>query len=264
MSHWFAKSRSFMEPIWKRLLIGSFAVAVVAGTVACSGGATTVAQPTTKPAAPAAAAPTSVPTTAPAATPAAPAPTKAASAANVTGAKELSGAGASFPYPLYSKWFDVYDKEKGVKVNYQSVGSGAGIKQLIEKTVDFGASDAVMSDDQVKQAGGGDVHHIPTVMGAVVVTYSVQGVDKPLNLTPETVAGMFLGEIKRWNDPKIAADNPDVKLPDTAIAVVHRSDGSGTTRHLHRLSQQREHNLEEQSRYGHIRELARRAGRKGQ
>lgn len=189
---------------WKCLLGASLAVAIVTATLACSGGA----QPVTQPAAPAA---------------------QAGAATENEAASELSGAGASFPYPLYSKWFDVYAKEKGVKVNYQSVGSGAGIKQLIEGTVDFGASDAVMKEDQIKQAGGGDVFHIPTVMGAVVAIYNVEGVEKGLKLTPETLSGIFLGDIKKWNDPKIVADNSDIELPDAAIAVVHRSDGSGTT-----------------------------------
>lgn len=140
----------------------------------------------------------------------------------------MTGAGATFPYPLYSKWFDVYNKKAGVQINYQSVGSGAGIQQLSQRTVDFGASDAPMTDEQLKAAPG-EVLHIPTVMGAVVVTYNLAGVDKGLKLTPDTLSGIFLGSVKKWSDPRIAADNPNVKLPDADIAVVHRSDGSGTT-----------------------------------
>ena len=143
-------------------------------------------------------------------------------------AKELTGAGATFPYPLYSKWFDVYNQKTGVKINYQSVGSGAGIQQLTQRTVDFGASDAPMTDEQLKAAPG-EVLHIPTVIGAVVITYNLAGVDKGLKLTPEALSGIYLGTIKKWNDPKIASENPNLKLPDADVAVVHRSDGSGTT-----------------------------------
>ncbi len=145
---------------------------------------------------------------------------------------KLNGAGATFPYVIYSKWFDVYSKKTGVEFNYQSIGSGGGIKQVIEGTVDFGASDAPMTDDQLKEANqkqGTDVLHFPTVMGAVVVTYNVPGVGKGLKLTQDALAGIYLGEITQWNDPKIKADNPGVSLPDMAILVAHRSDGSGTT-----------------------------------
>ncbi len=140
----------------------------------------------------------------------------------------LTGAGATFPYPLYSKWFDVYEKQTGVRINYQSIGSGGGIQQITQRTVDFGASDAPMSDEQLAAAPG-KLLHIPTVIGAVVITYNLPGIDKGLRLTPATLAGIYLGDITRWNDPAIARDNPGLKLPDTAIAVVHRSDGSGTT-----------------------------------
>ncbi len=145
---------------------------------------------------------------------------------------KLNGAGATFPYVIYSKWFDVYSKKTGAEFNYQSIGSGGGIKQVIEGTVDFGASDAPMTDDQLneaKQKQGTAVLHIPTVMGAVVVTYNVPGVGKGLQLTQEALAGIFLGEITQWNDPKITATNPGVPLPDEGIIVTHRSDGSGTT-----------------------------------
>ena len=140
----------------------------------------------------------------------------------------LTGAGATFPYPLYSKWFDVYQQQTGVRINYQSIGSGGGIQQVTQRTVDFGASDAPMTDEQLAAASG-TILHLPTVLGAVVVTYNLPGAEAGLKLTPETVAGVFLGEITKWSDPRIAQANPDVKLPDTAIAVVYRSDGSGTT-----------------------------------
>ncbi len=138
----------------------------------------------------------------------------------------INGAGATFPFPLYSKWFSDYNKLRPeYRFNYQSIGSGGGIKQITERTVDFGASDAPLTDEELAKAPG--LVHIPTVMGAVVVTYNAPIAD--LKLTPKTVAGLFLGTITKWNDPAIAADNPGVKLPDTAVAVVHRSDGSGTT-----------------------------------
>lgn len=138
----------------------------------------------------------------------------------------VNGAGATFPFPLYSKWFSEYNKlHPELQLNYQSIGSGAGIQQITNRTVDFGASDAQMTDAQLAAAPG--IVHIPTVMGAVVVTYHA---DIPaLRLTPETLAGIFLGKITRWNDPALAEANPSVKLPNEAIAVIHRSDGSGTT-----------------------------------
>jgi phosphate transport system substrate-binding protein len=139
----------------------------------------------------------------------------------------VTGAGATFPFPLYSKWFSDYNKLRPeIRFNYQSIGSGGGIKQITERTVDFGASDAPMSDEELAKVHGG-LQHVPTVLGAVVVTYNapIEG----LKLTQETVAGLFLGTITKWNDPKLAQDNPGLKLPDTAVAVVHRSDGSGTT-----------------------------------
>jgi phosphate transport system substrate-binding protein len=141
--------------------------------------------------------------------------------------KELIGAGATFPYPLYSKMFDVYYKEHGIKVNYSAIGSGGGIRQLKEKTVDFGGTDAFLSDQQIKEMGA-DIVHIPVCMGAVVLAYNMPGI-KTLYLTPDIVADMFLGKIKKWNDPKIQKINPKEKLPDTNIVTVHRSDGSGTT-----------------------------------
>ncbi|OFX20991.1 MAG: phosphate ABC transporter substrate-binding protein PstS [Anaeromyxobacter sp. RBG_16_69_14] len=138
----------------------------------------------------------------------------------------ITGAGATFPFPLYSKWFSDYNKKlPDLRFNYQSIGSGGGIKQITEKTVDFGATDALMTEEEMAKAPG--IVHIPTVLGAVVVTYN--GAMQDLKLTPETVSGIFLGAITKWNDPKLARDNPGVKLPDTAITVAHRSDGSGTT-----------------------------------
>ncbi|GAC1598572.1 MAG: phosphate ABC transporter substrate-binding protein PstS [Myxococcales bacterium] len=139
----------------------------------------------------------------------------------------INGAGATFPFPIYSKWFSDYNKlHPDVQINYQSIGSGGGIKQFTEKTVDFGASDAPLTDDEMKKAAG--VQHIPTVMGAVVVVYNAPGLTG-LKLTPATLAGIFLGKITKWNDPALAAENAGVKLPDLAITVAHRSDGSGTT-----------------------------------
>ncbi len=140
---------------------------------------------------------------------------------------ELIGAGATFPYPLYSKMFDAYNKDTGVKVNYQAIGSGGGIRQLTNKTVDFGGSDAIMGDKELKEAGA-PVLHIPTCAGAVVVTYNLAG-DPQLKFTPDVIADIFLGKIKKWSDPRISAANGGAKLPDTEITVVHRSDGSGTT-----------------------------------
>jgi phosphate transport system substrate-binding protein len=145
----------------------------------------------------------------------------------------INGAGATFPYPIYSKWFDVYHQKNGnIQFNYQSVGSGAGIKQMTEGTVDFGATDGPMNDEQLKAfqgKRGSGILHFPTVLGAVVSTYNVQGVSGALNFTPEALAGIFLGKITKWNDPAIAGPNQGVKLPAEDIVVVHRSDGSGTT-----------------------------------
>jgi phosphate transport system substrate-binding protein len=146
---------------------------------------------------------------------------------NTATVKELSGAGATFPYPLYSKMFDTYDAATGVRVNYNSIGSGGGIKALTDKTVDFGASDAFLSDQEL-QAMGAPVLHIPTCVGAVVLSYNLDG--KPaIKLDGSTTAGIFLGTITKWNDPAITVLNPGVTLPDLAVTVVHRSDGSGTT-----------------------------------
>src|SRR5215472_8956062 len=146
------------------------------------------------------------------------------------GVKELTGAGATFPYPLYSKMFSEYDKACNVKVNYQSIGSGGGIQQLKEQTVDFGASDGIMDEKQRAEAKGGPVLHIPTVAGATAVVFNLPGVQSgQLKLTPDVLADIYLKKITNWNDKRIAAANAGVKLPDLTIAVVHRSDGSGTT-----------------------------------
>jgi phosphate transport system substrate-binding protein len=141
--------------------------------------------------------------------------------------QELTGAGATFPYPLYSKMFDVYSKEYGVKVNYQAIGSGGGIRQLTNKTVDFGGSDAIMKDEDIKAAGA-PVLHVPICAGAVVLTYNLPG-DPGVKFTPEMVADIFLGKIRKWNDQRIAQQNQGTVLPAMDITVVHRSDGSGTT-----------------------------------
>jgi phosphate transport system substrate-binding protein len=142
---------------------------------------------------------------------------------------DLTGAGATFPYPLYSKWFADYAQSTGVKINYQSIGSGGGIRQLSEGTVDFGASDSPMSDEELGKAKGGAILHIPTVLGADVITYNLPGVTAALRFTPEAIADIFMGRIKKWNDSRLATVNPGVSLPNTDILVVHRSDGSGTT-----------------------------------
>jgi phosphate transport system substrate-binding protein len=145
-----------------------------------------------------------------------------------SGAKvELTGAGASFPYPVYSKMFDAYFQANGIKVNYQSIGSSGGIKNIKDKVVDFGASDAYLSDSDMSSFGA-PVVHIPTVLGAIVVTYNLAG-SPTLRLSGDVVADIFLGKITRWNDPRITGVNPGVSLPNADIIVVHRSDGSGTT-----------------------------------
>jgi phosphate transport system substrate-binding protein len=141
----------------------------------------------------------------------------------------LNAAGATFPYPIYSKWFDLYHtSHSNVQINYQSIGSGGGIRQLLDKTVDFGASDGPMNDDQLKQASV-PILHFPTVLGAAIPAYNVAGVQGELNFTPEALSGIFLGTVTKWNDPAIASANPGVKLPGDDIVVVHRSDGSGTS-----------------------------------
>ena len=141
----------------------------------------------------------------------------------------LNGAGATFPYPIYSKWFDVYkQKHSNIQINYQSIGSGGGIRQVIAGTVDFGATDGPMKDEQIAQVKTG-VLHFPTVLGSDVPTYNIPGVTGELNFTQAALAGIYLGKITKWSDPEIANANPGVKLPAEDVVVVHRSDGSGTT-----------------------------------
>ena len=145
----------------------------------------------------------------------------------------ITGAGATFPYPMYSKWFDEYHKKvPSIQFNYQSIGSGGGIRQVTEGTVDFGASDGPMNDAQLKayeDKHGFSILHFPTVLGADVPTYNIPGVTAELNFTPEALSGIYLGKITKWNDPAIAGPNRGVNLPGNDIIVVHRSDGSGTT-----------------------------------
>jgi len=145
----------------------------------------------------------------------------------------LNGAGATFPYPMYSKWFSDYNKlHPDIQFNYQSIGSGGGIRQVIAGTVDFGASDGPMTDEQISQAQSQrktKILHVPTVLGAVVPAYNIKGVTGEIKFTPEALAGIFLGKITSWNDPAITGPNPGVKFPGDPIVVIHRSDGSGTT-----------------------------------
>jgi phosphate transport system substrate-binding protein len=150
-----------------------------------------------------------------------------AAATAVAASGTISGAGATFPYPVYAKWADTYAKQEQVKLNYQAIGSGGGIKQITEGTVDFGASDAPLKPEEVEKA---DLVQFPVVMGGVVPVVNLPGMKSgALQLTPEVLADIFMGKIKKWNDAKIAAVNGSLKLPDTAISVVHRSDGSGTS-----------------------------------
>jgi len=144
----------------------------------------------------------------------------------------LNGAGATFPYPLYSRWFSEYTRlHPDVHINYQSIGSGGGIAQVQKQTVDFGASDAPLTDAQLKDMGR-PVVLVPTVAGAIAMTYNLPGVGSGLRLTSENIVDLYMGQITKWNDPKIAANNPGKKLPDMAVTIVHRSDGSGTTFHF--------------------------------
>ena len=141
----------------------------------------------------------------------------------------INGAGATFPYPIYSKWFDVYHQSNpNIQFNYQSIGSGGGIRQITSQTVDFGATDGPMKDADIDSAPG-YIMHFPTVLGGVVPIYNLPGVTAKLNFSQKAIAGIFLGNITKWSDPEIQGQNADVKLPDSAIVVVHRSDGSGTT-----------------------------------
>jgi phosphate transport system substrate-binding protein len=144
----------------------------------------------------------------------------------------INGGGATFPYPMYSKWFNEYKAKKGVSINYQSQGSGFGVQQITAGTVDFGASDYALTDEQLKDfqdKRGMAVLEFPTVLGADVPAYNIKGITAPLNFTPEALAGIFLGHITKWNDPELVKANPGVNLPKSDIVVVHRSEGSGTT-----------------------------------
>jgi phosphate transport system substrate-binding protein len=154
--------------------------------------------------------------------------THAAAQANAQ-AINLTGAGSSFAYPIYSKWAAMYAAKTGVKINYQSIGSSGGIRQLSEGIVDFGATDGPMTNEQLAKAKGGPILHFPTVLGGVAVTYNLPGVAQPLKLTGPVLADIFMGGITKWNDSRVAALNPGVKLPSTDVIVVHRADGSGTT-----------------------------------
>jgi phosphate transport system substrate-binding protein len=202
--------------------------------------AKTDAKPTAAPAAKSDAPATSPVAAKPAGSPAAAASSAAGAASgaapssiSITGgfageAQALTGAGATFPAPLYTKWFNDYEKLGGVKVNYQAIGSGGGIKAISDKTVDFGATDGPMTDEQL-QAAGAPMLHLPTALGAVVATYNVPELRDPLKLSPDTLAGIYLGEITKWNDAELVADNPGLSSVDKSIVVVHRSDGSGTS-----------------------------------
>ncbi|MEP7001956.1 MAG: phosphate ABC transporter substrate-binding protein PstS [bacterium] len=158
-----------------------------------------------------------------------PASGAAAPAKNATSGADLTGAGATFPYPLYSKWFDAYSAKAGVKINYQAIGSGGGIRQLSEQTVDFGGTDAPMTDAELAKAKGGSILHIPTALGAVALIYNLGGVTQPLKLTGDVLAAIYQGQVTKWSDARIASLNPGVTLPSADILVVHRSDGSGTS-----------------------------------
>ena len=152
-----------------------------------------------------------------------------AAATSSAGGADLTGAGATFPYPIYSRWFSEYAAKTGVKINYQQIGSGGGIRQLQEQTIDFGASDAPMTDAELSQAKGGAIMHFPTVVGVVALAYNLPGLTTPLKLNGPTIANIFLGTITTWNDTRIAALNPGVTLPNTDILIVHRAEASGTT-----------------------------------
>ena len=144
-------------------------------------------------------------------------------------AQKLNGAGATFPAPIYQKWFSEYSAQhSGVQINYQPIGSGGGIRQVLAGTVDFGATDGPMSDEQLKSASF-KIVHIPTVLGAVVPIYNLPGVSNDLKFSPDVLADIYLGKITKWNDGRLAKDNPGVKLPNSDIITVHRADGSGTT-----------------------------------
>jgi phosphate transport system substrate-binding protein len=229
-------------------LFGSV-LAFVAVGAACSPAAqpTTTSAPAPPPTTAAASKPTAAPVTAPTTAPTPPTASKpgpttvptsaakpAAPAVSITGpstdeAKSLNAAGATFPAPLYQTWFNEYAKLTQVQINYQAIGSGGGVKGIQDQTVDFGASDAPMTDEQLNAAKGGEILHVPTALGAIVPTYNIPNVKTKLKFTGATLAGIFLGDITKWNDPKLVADNPELAQVNQDIVVVHRSDGSGTT-----------------------------------
>jgi phosphate transport system substrate-binding protein len=208
----------------KRLRAVGLLAAVLVGACSASGATTA---PSVAPSEAASSAPSTEATSAP--------PASTAAGADVTyrcskGDAQLNGAGSTFIFPLLSKMGEDYNTKCGVKLNYQSIGSGGGIKQWTNNTVDFGASDAYLKDTEIQAAAAnGEPVEIPVTFGAVVVAYNLQGLSAPIQMTPDIVAGIFLGTITRWNDPAIVAQNAGVNLPDTDISVVHRSDGSGTT-----------------------------------
>jgi phosphate transport system substrate-binding protein len=154
--------------------------------------------------------------------------TKGTTAASTSGGVDLTGAGATFPQPIYNKWFAEYAAKTGVKINYQAIGSGGGIRQFLEGTVDFGATDAPMTDEEIGKLKA-PAYHIPTVVGVIAIAYNLPQLAQPLKLTGQIVADIFLGKITKWNDPRIASLNAGVTLPTSDILVVHRSEGSGTT-----------------------------------
>jgi phosphate transport system substrate-binding protein len=189
----------------------------ILGITACTSGGGTTPPTTTSPK-------TTSPTTNPT-------PTTTAPPATTAQPVGLNGAGATFPAPLYTRWFDAYFRLTGAKINYQAIGSGAGINQITAGTVDFGASDGIMSDNQQAKAEAayGPILHIPMTCGAVAIIYNVPGINTPIKLTGEVLADIYLKNITKWNDPRITGLNPGLGLPATSIAVVHRSDSSGTT-----------------------------------
>ena len=208
--------------------LGTMAAIAVLVLGACSSAATPT--PPAPTAAPPSQAPASAPTSSASSAPAS-APASAAAIVNrcSKGDGQLNGAGSTFIFPLMSKWGDVYNTKCGVKLNYQSIGSGGGVKAFTDNTVDFGASDAYLADSEIAAATKGTPVEIPVTFGAVVVAYNLKGLSAPINMTPDIIANIFLGTITKWNDPAIAAENSGVTLPSTDISVVHRSDGSGTT-----------------------------------
>jgi phosphate transport system substrate-binding protein len=209
-----------------RTRLAALGLLVVMGASACGGGTLASAPPTT---APTSTGPASALASEAAATGSAPAAAAATDRCS-KGDGQLNGAGSTFIFPLLSKMGEDYNTKCGVKLNYQSIGSGGGVKGWTENTVDFGASDAFLKDEEISAAAAkGEPVEVPVTFGAVVIAYNLKGLSAPLKMTPEIVAGLFLGTIAKWNDPAIAAANPGVTLPDTDVSIVHRSDGSGTT-----------------------------------